>query len=110
NGILDSNWLQAHAADKSYVRSTNGTGPYMLKEWVSGDHLTMTANPNYWGDVKPTATTLIFKWEDDAAKRLQEVQAGTAAGVDDVGTDNYHSVQNDSTLKLINRHAFTILH
>ena len=46
---MDSDWLAAHATDKSYVKTTNGTGPYMVKEWVSGDHITMVANPNYTG-------------------------------------------------------------
>src|SRR5436190_11608698 len=49
NGIQDSAWLDAHAKDKSYVKTTNGTGPYMLKEWIAGDHITLEANPNYWG-------------------------------------------------------------
>lgn len=31
-----------------------GTGPYMVKEWVRGDHLTLVPNPNYWGDTPRT--------------------------------------------------------
>jgi peptide/nickel transport system substrate-binding protein len=27
---------------------TIASGPYMVKEWVAGDHITMVANPNYW--------------------------------------------------------------
>jgi ABC-type transport system substrate-binding protein len=109
NGIQDSAWLDAHAKDKSYVKTTNGTGPYMLKEWVAGDHITMVANPNYWG-TKPIAQTLIFKWSDTAAQRLQELQSGAADGIDNVGTDDYDTVKNDSTLSLVNRDAFTILY
>ena len=41
----------------------NGTGPYMVKEWVRGDHITFEANPNYWGEA-PTIQTLIFRWSD----------------------------------------------
>jgi peptide/nickel transport system substrate-binding protein len=109
NGIQDSAWLDAHSADKSDVKTTNGTGPYMLKEWVAGDHITMVANPNYWG-TKPIAQTLIFKWSDTAAQRLQELQSGAADGIDNVGTDDYATVQADSSLALVNRDAFTILY
>jgi len=27
---------------------TIASGPYVVKEWVAGDHITMVANPNYW--------------------------------------------------------------
>ncbi|MEA2606684.1 MAG: peptide/nickel transport system substrate-binding protein, partial [Chloroflexota bacterium] len=112
NGIQDSDWLAKHAPDKSYVKTTNGTGPYMLKEWVSGDHVTLTANPNYWGPDKPIAQTLIFKWADTAEKRLQDLQAGptTADGIDNVAPDDFATVTANTNLKLINRDAFTILY
>jgi peptide/nickel transport system substrate-binding protein len=29
-------------------RGPVGTGPYVLKEWITNDHITLTANPNYW--------------------------------------------------------------
>ncbi|HEY7131757.1 MAG TPA: ABC transporter substrate-binding protein [Candidatus Limnocylindrales bacterium] len=109
NGIQDSDWLDAHAPDKSYVKTMNGTGPYKFKEWVAGDHITMEANPDYWG-TKAIAPTLIFKWSDTAAQRLQELQSGAADGIDNVGTDDYATVQGDSSLQLVNRDAFTILY
>jgi hypothetical protein len=69
NGILDSDWLAAHAKDKSYVKTTNGTGPYMVKEWVSGDHITMVANPNYGTSHR---ADLIFQGRH--GRRLQDLR------------------------------------
>jgi ABC-type transport system substrate-binding protein len=107
NGIQDSDWLDKHAADKSYVTTANGTGPYKFKEWVKGDHITMEANGDYWG-TKALTPTLIFKWSDTAAQRLQELQSGTADGIDNVGVDDYDTVKNNPNLQLINRPAFTV--
>jgi peptide/nickel transport system substrate-binding protein len=109
NGIQDSDWLDKNAASKAYVKTMNGTGPYKFKEWVPGDHITLEANPDYWG-TKAIAQTLIFKWSDTAAQRLQELQSGAADGIDNVGPDDYATVQADSTLALVNRDAFSVLY
>lgn len=109
NNIQDSDWLKAHAKDKTYVTNTNGTGPYMVKEWVTGDHITLVANPNYWGD-KPKVATVVVRWSTEAASRLQELQAGTVDGIDNVGTDDFKTVQNDPNLKLYPREALNILY
>jgi peptide/nickel transport system substrate-binding protein len=112
SSIQDTAWLEAHAPDKSYIRKTNGTGPYMVKEWVEGDHVTLEANPNYWGDA-PKAKTVIIKWATEAASRLQNLQAGGAGGVDgidNVGTDDFDTVKNDPNLQLLPRTALNVLY
>jgi len=109
NNIQDSDWLKAHAADKSYVKTTNGTGPYMVSEWVPGDHITLVANPNYWGTAAKSPTVVV-KWSTEAAQRLQELQAGTVDGIDNLGTDDFKTVQADSSLALYPRQALNILY
>jgi ABC-type transport system substrate-binding protein len=110
NNIQDSDWLTAHAADKSIThKQINGTGPYQVKEWVAGDHVTLEANPNYWGE-KPKAATLIVKWSKESAQRLQELQAGTADGIDNVGTDDFDKIKADPSLQLKPREALNILY
>jgi peptide/nickel transport system substrate-binding protein len=109
SSIQDSDWLKAHAPDKSYVRTTNGTGPYMVKEWVEGDHVTLEANPNYWGEA-PKAKTLVVQWSTEAASRLQALQAGTVDGIDNVGPDDFDTVKNDPNLALKERQALNVLY
>ena len=110
NNIQDTEWLKAHAADKSIAHDAiNGTGPYQLKEWVAGDHVTLEANPNYWGD-KPKASTVIVRWSKEAAQRLQELKAGTVDGIDNVGTDDFDTVAADASLQLKPREALGILY
>jgi oligopeptide transport system substrate-binding protein len=38
-----------------------GNGPYTLSEWAHDDHITLEANPNYWGDDKPTVQTIVYR-------------------------------------------------
>jgi ABC-type transport system substrate-binding protein len=45
-----------------------GTGPYVFSEWKQGDHTTMTANPDYWGE-KPSVDTLTIQEVPEAGSR-----------------------------------------
>src|SRR5260221_8060434 len=111
NNIQDSDWLNIHAKDKSYVQTTNGTGPYRVKEWVTGDHITLEANPHYWNaTTDPKAKTVVIKWSPQATQRLQELQSGAADGIDNVGTEDFATVTADSSLKLLPRQGLNILY
>ncbi len=46
-----------------------GNGPYLLTEWVHQDHLTLKANPNYWG-TKPKLAEIQVKEITDANASL----------------------------------------
>jgi peptide/nickel transport system substrate-binding protein len=108
--INDSAYLAKAAADGSIVQMPNGTGPYMLKEWVHGDHITMVVNPNYTGPLTAKAPTLIIKWSKEAAQRLVELQSGTVDGIDNVGPEDFNTVKGDATLKLIERPALNVMY
>lgn len=86
-----------------------GTGPYMVKEWVHGDHLTFTANPNYWGPA-PKAKTVVLKWSQEASQRLIELQSGQADGMDNVATEDMATVQKDPNLALMPRDPLTVVY
>jgi peptide/nickel transport system substrate-binding protein len=58
-----------------FGRNPVGTGPYTFKEWVDNDHLTMVANPNYWGN-KPYIQTIVIHIIPDATARLLALQSG----------------------------------
>ena len=81
------------------TRSPIGTGPYVLKEWVRGDHITFEANPNYWGEA-PANQTLIFRWSAEAAQRLLELQSGTVDGIFAPAAEDFETIQADPNLEL----------
>ena len=98
-GIWDSDYLEAHAADKSYLTAPVGTGPYMVTEWTAGQRLVYAANPNYWNAEQAAKTpNLEFRWSDDAAQRLIELQSGNVDGMDNPGADDIAAIQGDSSL------------
>ncbi len=107
--INDTDYLAAHVPDGSIVQQPNGTGPYMLKEWVKGDHITLAANPN-WTGTPVLAPTVVVKWSAEAAQRLVELQSGNVDGIDNVGTTDFETVSKDSTLKLFPREGLNTLY
>jgi peptide/nickel transport system substrate-binding protein len=61
---------------ENFFKNPVGTGPFMFKEWVQGDHISLVKNPDYWGD-KPAIDGVIFKVIPDNSARSAEMQAGT---------------------------------
>ncbi len=107
--INDTAYLETAAADGSIVRSPNGTGAYKLKEWVQGDHITLEANPTYWGEA-PKTKEVIFRWSTEAAQRLVELQSGNADGIDNPGPTDFDTIANDPNLKLYPREGLNVFY
>lgn len=54
-----------------------GTGPFMLAEWVPGDHATLTRNPNYWQSGRPYLDSIevpVFRDQTTMATALEAGQ------------------------------------
>ncbi len=99
--ILPAHYFQ-HSS--SFVKSGNynrdpfnrkvfGTGPYMVSEWKTADHITLVPNPYYWGH-KPYFKRIIFKIVPNTNTllvqlRTNEVQVG---GVDIQQVDQAKSI------------------
>jgi len=107
--IQPSEYLQSTGGNGALLEKPIGTGPYMVSEWVRGDQLVLKANPNYWGE-KAGSETLVFKWSAESAQRLLELQSGTVDGIDNVGPDDFATVEGDANLALFNRPALNIMY
>jgi peptide/nickel transport system substrate-binding protein len=58
-----------------------GTGPFMFKDWVVNDHLTVVKNPTYWrkdsaGRALPYLDQITFRPIIDPVQRLNALKAG----------------------------------
>jgi len=109
NAVQDEDWLNAHMADKSILRSENGTGPYMLDTWDAGNRMVMKTFADYWAD-KPMTPGLEFRWSDQAVTRTQELVAGTVDGIDNPGKEDIKTIQGHSDLKFYQREGLSTLY
>jgi ABC-type transport system substrate-binding protein len=76
-GITAPNAINQFGNSPATIVHPVGTGPYVLQEYVKGDHVTLTENNDYWG-TKPNYTTQVYKITPDAATRESLVKAGQA--------------------------------
>jgi peptide/nickel transport system substrate-binding protein len=107
--IYPREWLEANTAAGSRLDHPIGTGPYMVSDWTRGESLTFTRFDDYWGTAA-IAKTVVFRWSSESAARLLELQAGTADGIDNVGPDDFATVQNDANLQLMIRPALNVFY
>ncbi len=108
-GINDADYLAAHAQDKSILDQPNGTGPYKLKEWSKGNRVVLERNDAYWGD-KALSQFVEFRWAEEAAQRLLELQSGNVDGIDNPGVTDIETIKGDSTLAFKERSGLNILY
>jgi len=108
--IFDQDNLKEIGGDATKMgENPIGTGPYILKEWVRGDHLTFVPNPTYFGE-KAANTTFILKWNKEAAARLLDLQAGNVSGIAEVNVDDLASIKADPNLSLVPRNGHNFLY
>jgi peptide/nickel transport system substrate-binding protein len=80
-----------------------GTGPFMFKEWVVGDHITVVKNPNYWDTANAAhLDQIIFKPFKDSTSKLQALQSGGADLAFSISPTDVKTAQS-SNLTIINR-------
>lgn len=81
-----------------------GTGPFMFKEYVRGDHITLVKNPNYWKTGLPYLDQIIFRIIPDNAARHLAFENGEVDYIPYGGTTYY-----DASRLISNPKAFVSL-
>jgi peptide/nickel transport system substrate-binding protein len=77
-----------------------GTGPYLLKERVKGDHVTLARNDDYWGK-RPTYQQQVVLVVPDTATREALVRSGQAQVTVLPPVSDLPSLQKDPTVKVL---------
>ena len=108
-GIQSAAYLEKTGGTGDILSQPLGSGPYMLKEWVRGDHITLVPNPNYRGG-QPKNKELIIRWNKEAAARLLEIQAGTADCIDTPSPDDFDKIKADPNLVLLTRSPLNVFY
>lgn len=87
--------LEADA--EGFNRAPIGAGPYIVEEWMPDDHVTMKANPDYWGGA-PEVETLTYRILPDPQARENALVSGQIDITSING--NFEALSQDDSLQV----------
>lgn len=81
--ILATAWYTAivpydFAPENNLNEKASGTGPFMLVEYVPQDHVTLTANPDYWEEGYPCLDGIRYNIMPDLQAQISAFRQGNA--------------------------------
>ena len=77
----------------------NGTGPFMVEDYIPEDRITMTANPNYFMEDKPKLSGLTIIFFNEEAAAADAIRGGQIDLTMDLTTPLYESLSEEDGLK-----------
>jgi glutathione transport system substrate-binding protein len=78
-----------------------GTGPFMFKEWVANDHITVVKNPTYWNkDGAAKVESITFKPITEAGTRVNGLKTGDLDFVLPLPLVDAEALKSDPTVKV----------
>jgi len=80
-----------------------GSGPFMFKEWVKGDHLTIIKNPHYWmkdaqGGTLPYLQSIRYVPITNESVMYSNLETGNINVADDLGPTEVTAAKSNSSL------------
>jgi peptide/nickel transport system substrate-binding protein len=94
--ILPKNLVETEG--KAFYRHPVGTGPFMVKDFVRGSHITFVRNPYYWEHGKPYLDSVRFDFATDSNSRILALRGGTAQIMDGVPFSQIASLRADKNV------------
>src|SRR5437868_10707306 len=80
-----------------------GSGPFLFKEWVKGDHLTVVKNPHYWmkdaqGNTLPYLQSIRYVPITNESVMYSNLETGNINVADDLGPTEVTAAKSNPNL------------
>jgi peptide/nickel transport system substrate-binding protein len=82
----------------AFYKHPVGTGPFVVKEFVKGSHITLARNPYYWEKGKPYLDSVRFNFATDSNSRILALRGGSAQVMDGVPFSQINSLRADKSV------------
>lgn len=98
--IISAKFKGAPSGDFNVGRAAIGTGPYILKEFVSGNRVVLVPNPTYWGP-QPAWSEVVLRVISDNGARLAALLSGDLDIIEQAPFEGLERVKKDTRLQVI---------
>ncbi|PUE06201.1 ABC transporter substrate-binding protein [Limnohabitans sp. T6-5] len=109
--IMSKAWAQANDSlepkdinsnqDTPSHRQANGTGPYMLKDWVPRQKFILVKNPKWWGKMEGNVTEVVYTPIRSDTARINALQEQSIDLLQDPNPQDLYRVQKNDDLKVV---------
>lgn len=79
------------------------SGPWKWTAWKQGEGHTLDADPNYWGEVKPHISQIIYKIYADQNTEVQALLKGDTDHISAIPVTQVEAVKKDSDITIIDK-------
>jgi peptide/nickel transport system substrate-binding protein len=96
--IVDKEKLEQEG--EAFWKHPVGTGPFRLKEFASGSHITFEKNPYFFEKGKPYLQTMRWNFVPNSNTRVLDLKSGEAQMADGIPFAQVSSLQGESALSI----------
>jgi len=87
---------KAIASGGTFAQNPVCVGPFMFKDRVAGDHITLVKSPYYYDKAKVHLASVVYRIMTDPSSRTQALRAGDIQVEDRIQSTDVPTLQNDS--------------
>jgi peptide/nickel transport system substrate-binding protein len=91
---------QLDALGDKFATNPVCVGPFMFKDRVAGDHITLTKSPYYYDKKNVHLDTIVWKIITDPAARAANLRSHDVDVSEGIASTDLQSIQHDSSLRL----------
>src|SRR5881227_1381371 len=92
---------QLDALGDKFATNPVCVGPFMFKDRVAGDHITLVKSPFYYNKKNVHLDSIVWKIITDPAARAANVRSGDVNVAEGIASTDLQSIQKDSALQLV---------
>jgi peptide/nickel transport system substrate-binding protein len=98
---LSDNHALVMKADTQDPNDFNGTGPFVVSDYIPEDRLVAEANPDYFIDGQPKLAEIDFIFFNDQTAQVEALRGGQVDLVMVISTDSFISLQDTPGLQML---------